>query len=537
MDEAQRTACIDACEDLTGLVGLMTEVSDASARGFLSLYPPRLLVDVMQSAAAGSRDEAAVASALSSTMATASGAEHLPGLLPFAALGLGAASAVARKLSCRLLGLLAALPDGVPQIEASGALGPLAQALGDSDAGVGLAAGEALKAVAGTADGRGLSLVLGPDGPCVGPLSACTTNEDAVVRTRALALAGGLAGMSSAAAAAVEGAGLLAGLAQGLADTTDLLSCMATMDLIAEIVETPGAAAGLLGSASEESPLVTAIAELLRPTTDSLLRAQALKVAARMVAARVELNGGVTHPTTASWISAIAAAVGPAEEDPSVVEAAAQAFGDVGLGLAGAIALLEREPGSVTSLAALALGPKAKAPMRLTAAHALASAAGAERAVSAPGADLAGSPAAAEALRDGVFGGSAPSTPAEALLRWLTGAPGDTFVEERVAAYRLVCGLARHRWFAAEACAHAGFLARLCDARADTGQRACEWRYSAVGALAHAARAAEADTPADAANGHSPLLAARATLDNAVAAGIYGERGATAAPQIATQNR
>lgn len=104
---------------------------------------------------------------------------------------------------------------------------------------------------------------------------------------------------------------------------------------------------------------------------------------------------------------------------------------------------------------------------------------------------------------------------------------GQAFVEDRVAAYRLMCGLARRQWGANEVCAHAELLSALLDTRGETGHRACTWRHAAVCALAATFEAAVALDDAGAAHCTRLLAAARA--------GTYGEqaRSGAAVPQVA----
>ena len=99
-------------------------------------------------------------------------------------------------------------------------------------------------------------------------------------------------------------------------------------------------------------------------------------------------------------------------------------------------------------------------------------------------------------------------------------------MEDRVAAYRLLCGLARRQWGANEVCAHAALLDSLLDARGESGHRACTWRHAAVCALAATFEAAmELD---DIGAAHAARLSAAAR------AGAYGEaRRDAPVPQVA----
>ena len=127
-------------------------------------------------------------------------------------------------------------------------------------------------------------------------------------------------------------------------------------------------------------------------------------------------------------------------------------------------------------------------------------------------------------MHDALAGAAGAPTLAELLWAALR-RRGQAFVEDRVAAYRLLCGLARRQWGANEVCAHAELLDVLLDTRGETGHRASTWRHAAVCALASTF---EATTGLDA------VAAAHCTrLVAAARAGTYAARSDAAGPQVA----
>jgi hypothetical protein len=130
------------------------------------------------------------------------------------------------------------------------------------------------------------------------------------------------------------------------------------------------------------------------------------------------------------------------------------------------------------------------------------------------------------AVQDGLALAHGAPTLAEALWAPLR-RRGDAFVQDRVAAYRLLCALGRREWAARGVCAHADLLDALLDARGEAGHRACTWRHAAVGTLAASFRVA-----ADGLDGARAAMARR--LAAAVAAGPFGAgRRDVATPQVA----
>lgn len=89
--------------------------------------------------------------------------------------------------------------------------------------------------------------------------------------------------------------------------------------------------------------------------------------------------------------------------------------------------------------------------------------------------------------------------------------------------HRCLAALALRVWFAADAVNTPALIARLCDARAESGMM-CQWRHAAVNALLATAVAAGAGEAGEVAPAHSAALsAALPQLRAAAAAGPYGE--------------
>ncbi len=128
------------------------------------------------------------------------------------------------------------------------------------------------------------------------------------------------------------------------------------------------------------------------------------------------------------------------------------------------------------------------------------------------------------AIHDSLAAAQGAPTLAEVLVSAMR-RRGPAFVEDRVAAYRLVCGLGRRQWAAAECCAHAGLLDALLEVRGEAGHRPSTWRHAAVCALAGTFAASA--TLDDAAAAVGRRLAAAAS------AGPFGAERTASVPQVA----
>ncbi len=222
---------------------------------------------------------------------------------------------------------------------------------------------------------------------------------------------------------------------------------------------------------------------------------------------------------------------GPSEEVAALDAIGSLASTPAGAGLLAASAAA---PPLLPAIALRALGRSGGgAPeVRVAALHALAAAAGGERAGEARDRRAALLPTgeAEDALREAVFSGAVArgwaGSPAEAVQALLQ----QPFDDLRAALYRCVAALALRAWFAADVANNAALLARLCDPRSEGGQL-CQWRHSAVNALLAtasevAAGAEGGEGSAQAATHRGALVAAMGQLRAAAAAGPYGAAGA-----------
>mmetsp|Transcript_67475 Transcript_67475/g.213576 ORF Transcript_67475/g.213576 Transcript_67475/m.213576 type:complete len:435 (+) Transcript_67475:316-1620(+) len=406
---------------------------------------------------------------------------------------------------------------------AVGAVAPLVVALRDDDISVSSEAATALEKLSWAESGRralldpssGLAALLAPASP-------------SVVQARALALVAAVAGASAEATTAVESAGLVDPLEAQLKDPRDVLMAMAALESIGELLERGGAVAALLLPRLAR-PLETLI---IGEESDENVRSAAISAAARLLARPLEGPLAHAHTGAAILLGALRGVATQAVEASDDSEAKLlDSLGVVGERRHGAEVVCTA--GLVEPLADAALGGRVLGPRRLAALHSLATVAGAERQESG---DSQMGRKAEDKLREAVYAAAAGGrkTPAEAL--W--GLVQNPFMEERVAAYRVVVGLGMRVWGAAELCGHAGMLSRLTDAKSETGRAGAEWRHAAASALAftaasaaNAAAAAPGGASGDAAT--AALVEAVARLQAAARGGPYGNQAggqATAIP-------
>jgi hypothetical protein len=365
----------------------------------------------------------------------------------------------------------------------------------------------------------------------------------------------------------------------------DALAAMAAMELLAELVSSERGGTGTEETAAGlgvVGPLLPKLAGLVADgdggvsgsvsgggggggdavtgivgvgVVPGYVRARAATVGARIAtAAGASRAGGGKLPSPGGELLLAALAAAAEDEDNEVAEAAMVAAGTLGECAAGAAAMVAAAAAGGTSLLAsvveAALG--AAGPSRVAALHALASIAGAgvdsgRRPPSSKGTPAfphdpvgvtagGGDGAAAEsAIRAAVYdvAASRGHTPAERVFG-LVQRGGDSFLELRVAAYRLVASLGRRGWFAAEVAAYDALFAKILDAGGENSPPGCKWRHeAALGLLA----AAEAPRTSGMEMAVSDAHAAR--LRGAVAGGVYGGGGKAppAIPIVATVPR
>ncbi|KAK9825186.1 hypothetical protein WJX81_004947 [Elliptochloris bilobata] len=505
--------------DVHCLVAEPGQLSEDAARAFLSLHP---LPEIFERLQAGGLSAAAVAdtaAALEKLFDTRCGQELLSAATPYALAALTAAAPQLRRLGAKHIGRMllragqpaAAAGSGGAAAAPTLAAAALAGALGDPDTGVAAEASAALVAAGGVE--RGVALLVAPEGARP-QLQRALEDPKATVRLRALALLAALASRGAAQTAAVRASGLLRPLANELAATEDLLGCSAALALLGDLAGgSPGGASALL---AEVAPQLDAL--LSHP--EALLRCQALKVAANLLATSAEddaashmdVDGAASdgaagqasgirdlatpRPRLLQQLGAILARDGPAvagsnpNSNPALVltltTTALDAAGLLGATRAGADLLLA-DTRVTAALAAFALQDSGRTEERTAALHALATAGGAERAGGVAAALAARRaalvPPAEAALRGAVFRAAAARagapTPAEPLLAALR----QPDLELRVAAYRMVLALGLRPWGVVAVGEHAGLRERLLDSRAESARQGCEWRFAALQAL------------------------------------------------------
>jgi hypothetical protein len=423
----------------------------------------------------------------------------------------------------------------------------LVDAVGDEDSGVAAAAADALLAVSTTSASVGEQILT--------RVSESTMNERrAEPRLRRHALAAAIA----AGAGAGDAAALTRALLLELDSPNDPLASVATMELVAEIVENTPTSAVALALCDATLPRLAAVAAA-EPRDDEndaaagFARARAATVGARIASAASTARGSFPH-----------AAGGDALLDAlaSLLARAVQGEGDRELGEVACAAVTSLAE-STTAIAALCArkddrkeilsrvvhlglgGSRVSTGTRVAALHAMATFAGAGdqtgrrsrlAAPAMPHEPACGSAADAEtaetAVRDAAYDAAAARgvTVGECVSESLAKG-GDAFLELRIAAYRCVASLGRRPWFAAEVAMSAKALALVTDPAYESTPPGCRWRHeAALGMLA----AARAPRGADA----SVSDGAASRLEAAVAGGPFGNGvGSGGAPRVAVAQR
>ena len=371
-----------------------------------------------------------------------------------------------RRLGCELLGRLAQDPAVERADLRADAAAALFGALKDPCTSVAAAAARGLRATAGS-DG-GLALVAGPD-----LARLCRSEGAASIRLRGLQLAVDIAALSESAAHSIAALGALEALATRLRGREeDELGWLGAVEVAMDLAR---------GNPRGASVVIGPLSQQICGGTTGGLGARYLGALAEVAASAAELPGG-------GWDAAAAAA----GVNPNLIEDILGLFGreiaagekeeafcatsGFGATVAGAELLLGNPAGEpiIEAIARAALRRATDVPTRLTALHALAAIAGAERVAHEGRVDLADGvlgETAEDHLRRAVFdaaaGDESPSTPAE-VLHGLASRP---FTEARVAAYRFVSALAARPWGAQEVLGHTGLLTDLLNhARPDSAR-------------------------------------------------------------------
>ena len=524
--------------------------SDAVASQIFQMHPLPDVFAAIGEADEGSKREGDLCSFLDRMFQTGPGKAMLASAMPYARAGMQADSPRVRQLACTQLGRAAQQVAAAPE-DSAGCLTSLVDAVGDEDSGVAAAAADALLAVSAASASIG--------GQVLTRVSESARNERrAEPRLRGHALAAAI----SAGAGAGDAAALTRALLLELdATSSDPLASMATMELVAEIVEKTPRSAVALALFDATLPRLAAVAaaepgenENENDTAAEFARARAATVGARIASAASTARGSFPH---ASGGDALLDALA------SLLARAVQGEGDGELGEAACAAVTSLAE-SATAVAALCAGAKhdrvailsrlvrlglggRRVPTgtRVAALHAVATFAGAGdqtgrksrlAAPAAPHEPACGSAAAAEtaeaAMRDAAYDAAEARgmTVGECVSESLAKG-GDSFLELRIAAYRCVASLGRRPWFAAEVATSPKALALVTDPAYESTPPGCRWRHEAASGMLAAARAPRG-VDASVSDG------AAARLEAAVAGGPFGNGvGGQGAPRVAVAQR
>ena len=524
--------------------------SDAVASQIFQMHPLPDVFAAIGEADEGSKREGDLCSFLDRMFQTGPGKAMLASAMPYARAGMQADSPRVRQLACTQLGRAAQQVAAAPE-DSAGCLTSLVDAVGDEDSGVAAAAADALLAVSAASASIG--------GQVLTRVSESARNERrAEPRLRGHALAAAI----SAGAGAGDAAALTRALLLELdATSSDPLASMATMELVAEIVEKTPRSAVALALCDATLPRLAAVAaaepgenENENDTAAEFARARAATVGARIASAASTARGSFPH---ASGGDALLDALA------SLLARAVQGEGDGELGEAACAAVTSLAE-SATAVAALCAGAKhdrvailsrlvrlglggRRVPTgtRVAALHAVATFAGAGDqtgrksrlvAPAAPHEPACGSAAAAEtaeaAMRDAAYDAAEARgvTVGECVSESLAKG-GDSFLELRIAAYRCVASLGRRPWFAAEVATSPKALALVTDPAYESTPPGCRWRHEAASGMLAAARAPRG-VDASVSDG------AAARLEAAVAGGPFGNGvGGQGAPRVAVAQR
>ena len=524
--------------------------SDAVASQIFQMHPLPDVFAAIGEADEGSKREGDLCSFLDRMFQTGPGKAMLASAMPYARAGMQADSPRVRQLACTQLGRAAQQVAAAPE-DSAGCLTSLVDAVGDEDSGVAAAAADALLAVSAASASIG--------GQVLTRVSESARNERrAEPRLRGHALAAAI----SAGAGAGDATALTRALLLELdATSSDPLASMATMELVAEIVEKTPRSAVALALCDATLPRLAAVAaaepgenENENDTAAEFARARAATVGARIASAASTARGSFPH---ASGGDALLDALA------SLLARAVQGEGDGELGEAACAAVTSLAE-SATAVAALCAGAKhdrvailsrlvrlglggRRVPTgtRVAALHAVATFAGAGdqtgrksrlAAPAAPHEPACGSAAAAEtaeaAMRDAAYDAAEARgvTVGECVSESLAKG-GDSFLELRIAAYRCVASLGRRPWFAAEVATSPKALALVTDPAYESTPPGCRWRHEAASGMLAAARAPRG-VDASVSDG------AAARLEAAVAGGPFGNGvGGQGAPRVAVAQR
>ena len=519
--------------------------SDAVASQIFQMHPLPDVFAAIGEADEGSKREGDLCSFLDRMFQTGPGKALLAAAMPYARAGVQADSPRVRQLACAQLGRAAQQVVAAAPEDLAGYLTSLVDAVGDEDSGVAAAAADALLAVSATSASVGEQILT--------RVSESTQNERrAEPRLRRHALAAAIA----AGAGAGDAAALTRALLLELDSPNDPLASVATMELVAEIVEKTPRSAVALALCDATLPRLAAVTAAEPRENDAaagFARARAATVGARIASAASTARGSFPHAAGGdALLDALASLLARAvqgEGDRELGEVACAAVTSLAESTTAIAALCARKDDRVAILSRVVHlglgGSRVPTGTRVAALHAVATFAGAGdqtgrrsrlAAPAMPHEPACGSAADAEtaetAVRDAAYDAAAARgvTVGECVSESLAKG-GDAFLELRIAAYRCVASLGRRPWFAAEVATSAKALALVTDPAYESTPPGCRWRHEAALGMLAAARASRG---ADA----SVSDGAASRLEAAVAGGPFGTGvGGGGAPRVAVAQR
>ena len=526
--------------------------SDAVASQIFQMHPLPDVFAAIGEADEGSKREADLCSFLDRMFQTGPGKAMLASAMPYARAGMQADSPRVRQLACTQLGRAAQQVAAAPE-DSAGCLTSLVDAVGDEDSGVAAAAADALLAITAASASIGTQVLT--------RVSESARNERrAEPRLRGHALA---AAISAGAGAEEPAAALTRALLLELdATNSDPLASIATMELVAEIVEKTPRSAVALALCDATLPRLAAVAaaepgenENENDVAAGFARARAATVGARIASAASTARGSFNHASGGDALldalaSLLARAVQGEDGDGELGEAACAAVTSLAESATAVAALCAGAKHDRVAILSRVVhlglgGRRVPTGTRVAALHAVATFAGAGdqtgrksrlAAPAAPHEPACGSAAAAEtaeaAMRDAAYDAAEARgvTVGECVSESLAKG-GDSFLELRIAAYRCVASLGRRPWFAAEVATSPKALALVTDPAYESTPPGCRWRHEAASGMLAAARAPRG-VDASVSDG------AAARLEAAVAGGPFGNGvGGQGALRVAVAQR
>jgi 26S proteasome non-ATPase regulatory subunit 5 len=516
--------------------------SDAAAHKFLSEFPLPVLLGALEAGSDVPGLETSVVASLERIFQTGYGKALLPESVQYANVGLNAASSRVRRLTCFAIAALLQDSDkddgggaaaAVRVVAQAHVAAPLLVAVADADASVAKLAVEALVNLAKSP--AGLELLFTDKGVGSGRFKEMAMDAPATVRIRALAMAATIFGLSDAAAAAIQGSGVLKVLELELDNSDDMLAQLNAMELLCDLATTPQGARFLLSG----NLIGRLISTFGNERIDSLTRSRALTVAARLVALFEQSS---SFPLSASDASAIVSAIDQhfvylkqTEEtaarvvDKSEHESALDALALIGSTVRGAELLLllrASTPPVARHLTEAAFYHRGDG-VQLAGIHALASLAGSERSRDSLLLSLDGEAALKDLVYAAAAGRSSMRTPSGLFLNLLQQSP-----EVRLAMYRLIQPLLARPWCLRELSSNRDLIDILVDTRLESNKEAMEWRHACCMAMASALSSAVQRSAL-------PYTESLSKLEEAVRKGPYASKKEQmeSQPIVATQER